>query len=228
MTYIISVGGSLIVPPQGIDSNFLKSLRLFIGDRVKKGDNLIIVAGGGSTARKYVQAANEIKKIPIAEQDWLGIHATRLNAHLLKTVLLDLAHKEIITNPEKEIKSKSQVLIASGYRPGYSTDYVAVLLAKKYQAKTIINLSNIEQVYDMDPKKYAQAKKIKEITWPDFRKIVGSKWSPGMNAPFDPIASALAEELQLDVVVMSGKSFENIQSYLNNSDYIGTLISDRA
>lgn len=226
MTYIISVGGSLIVPSSGIDVDFLKSLRAFALNRVRQGDCLVIVAGGGSTARQYVEAANKIKKIPTEEQDWLGIHATRLNAHLLKTVLLDIAYQEIITNPEKGLDFKGQVLIASGYRPGYSTDYVAVLLAKKYQAQTIINLSNIDQVYDMDPRKFSQAKKINKITWSNFRNIVGFKWMPGMNTPFDPIASALAERLHLEVVVMGGKDFKNIQNYLAKKNYIGTLISD--
>lgn len=225
MTYIISVGGSLIVPTKGIDTKFLKALRLFIAERTKKGDRLVIVAGGGKTARQYVSAANMIKKIPLEEQDWLGIHATRLNAHLLKTVLLDYAHPEIITNPEKLIVSKSPVIIASGYRPGCSTDYVAVLLAKKYKTKTIINLSNIDQVYDKDPNKFSQAKSIKAITWTDFRKITESKWTPGLNTPFDPVASKLAASLSLKVVVMNGKKFKNIDSYLEGKKFQGTVIS---
>jgi uridylate kinase len=224
MTYIISVGGSLIVPAEGIDAKFLSDFSLFINKQVQQGNKFLIVAGGGVTARQYVKAANQVQKIPIEEQDWLGIHATRLNAHLLKTVLLDIAHPEIITNPEKNLISQSSVIIASGYRPGYSTDYVAVLLAKKYKTDIIINLSNIDQVYDQDPKKFSQAKKIKEISWTEFRKIIGYQWKPGLNTPFDPIASALAEKLKLKVVVINGKNIKNIENCLDGKKYIGSLI----
>ncbi|NCB20671.1 MAG: UMP kinase [Clostridia bacterium] len=224
MTYIISVGGSLIVPAEGIDTKFLSDFSLFINKQVQQGNKFLIVAGGGVTARQYVKAANQVQKIPIEEQDWLGIHATRLNAHLLKTVLLDIAHPEIITNPEKNLISQSSVIIASGYRPGYSTDYVAVLLAKKYKTDIIINLSNIDQVYDQDPKKFSQAKKIKEISWTEFRKIIGYQWKPGLNTPFDPIASALAEKLKLKVVVINGKNIKNIENCLDGKKYIGSLI----
>lgn len=224
MTYIISVGGSLIVPAEGIDAKFLSDFSLFINKQVQQGNKFLIVAGGGVTARQYVKAANQVQKIPIEEQDWLGIHATRLNAHLLKTVLLDIAHPEIITNPEKNLISQSSVIIASGYRPGYSTDYVAVLLAKKYKTDIIINLSNIDQVYDQDPKKFSQAKKIKEISWTEFRKIIGYQWKPGLNTPFDPIASALAEKLKLKVVVINGKNIKNIEKCLDGKKYIGSLI----
>ena len=224
MTYIISVGGSLIVTSEGIDAKFLSDFSLFINKQVQQGNKFLIVAGGGVTARQYVKAANQVQKIPIEEQDWLGIHATRLNAHLLKTVLLDIAHPEIITNPEKNLISQSSVIIASGYRPGYSTDYVAVLLAKKYKTDIIINLSNIDQVYDQDPKKFSQAKKIKEISWTEFRKIIGYQWKPGLNTPFDPIASALAEKLKLKVVVINGKNIKNIENCLDGKKYIGSLI----
>ena len=64
--------------------------------------------------------------------------------------------------------------------------------------KTVINLSNVEQVYDKDPKKFPDAKPIKKLTWAGMREIVGDKWSPGMNAPFDPIAAQKAQELGVE------------------------------
>lgn len=226
MTYVISVGGSLIVPPKGIDINFLKSFRHFVLKRYDVGDKLIIVTGGGSVARKYVAASQELDKAPEEEQDWLGIHATRLNAHLIKTLLRDVAHLEIVTNPDKVLKIKSRVIIAGGYRPGCSTDYVAVLLAKKYKAKLVINLSNIDYVYKQDPVKFKQAKAIKQISWHDFRELIDEKWKPGMNVPFDPIASVMAANMNLKVVVMSGRDLNNVVKFMDNKKYKGTLISN--
>lgn len=226
MTYILSVGGSLIVPAAGIDVNFLKSLRRFVLKRYDAGDRLIIVAGGGVTARQYVQAAAAVEKVPEDDQDWLGIHATRLNAHLLRTLLRDVAYPEIITNPDKVLNACSRVIIAGGYRPGWSTDYVAVLLAKKYKAKTVINLSNIDYVYNQDPRRYSGAKIIKEINWDDFRQIVGNEWRPGLNAPFDPIASRLAQSLKLRVAVLNGHNLVNVGKFIDNKSFKGTLIQE--
>lgn len=225
MTYILSVGGSLIVPASGIDVSFLKSLRRFVLSRYDSGDRLIIVAGGGVTARQYVQAAAAVEKVPEDDQDWLGIHATRLNAHLVRTVLRDVAHPEIITNPNKVLRIRSKVIVAGGYRPGWSTDYVAVLLAQKYKAKTVINLSNIDYVYDKDPRYYPEAKIIKNINWDDFRQIVGDEWHPGLNAPFDPIAARLAQSLKLKVAILNGHNFVNLHKFLEAKTFKGTIIS---
>jgi uridylate kinase len=226
MTYILSVGGSLIVPATGIDTTFLKAFRRFVLSRYDAGDRLVIVAGGGVTARKYVQAASAVEKVPEDDQDWLGIHATRLNAHLVRTLLRDVAHPEIITNPTKVLHSRSRVLVAGGYRPGWSTDYVAVLLAQKYKAKKVINLSNIDYVYDQDPRLNPQAKIIKEISWDNFRHLVGDEWRPGMNAPFDPIASRLAQSLHLQVAVLNGHKLANVQKFLDGKKFSGTLINN--
>ena len=61
---------------------------------------------------------------------------------------------------------------------------------KNLNVKTIINMSNIDYVYDKDPKKNKDAKKIKNIFWRRYRKISGNKWEAGLNKPFDPIAAS--------------------------------------
>jgi len=78
---------------------------------------------------------------------------------------------------------------------------------------TVINLSNVDQVFDKDPKVFPDAKPLDKISWEDFRKMVGDEWTPGMNSPFDPIASQKAHELGVKVVVMNGKNFENIDKF---------------
>lgn len=223
--YIISLGGSLIAPKTGIDTRFLINFRGLIKTAVKNGRSFIIVTGGGRTARDYIQAGNKITTVNKDDSDWLGIHATRLNAHLLRTIFKDIAEPEIITNPAKPLEIKRPVVIAGGYRPGNSTDYVAVMLAEKYGIKTIINLSNIDFVYDKDPKKYINAKKISSLSWTQFIKIVGTKWDPGLNAPFDPVASQKARTLKLKVVILNGKKIKNLENCLNNKTFFGTTIA---
>ncbi|MFA4941114.1 MAG: UMP kinase [Patescibacteria group bacterium] len=222
--YVISLGGSLIAPPEGIDWKFLKDFRKLIVSETKIGNRFFIIAGGGITCRNYIAAADKVVKVSDEDRDWLGIHSTRLNAHLLRTIFYDIAHPEIIKNPTVHMKGKEKIFIAGGWKPGWSTDYVATVLAREYKIKTVINLSNIDYVYTSDPRKNKDAEPIKEINWKNFRKIVGNKWDPGLNAPFDPVASRLAEKLDLEVIIVNGKNVGNFRNFLKGNGSIGTII----
>lgn len=224
---IISVGGSLIVPATGIDTEFLSQLNTFIRHKLADNKNrqFFLVSGGGTTARQYRDAGREVLGSDLSpdDLDWLGIHATRLNAHLLRTIFRDIAHLHIIEHYEIIRKAEEPVVIASGWKPGWSTDFCAVTLSDDYEVPVVINMSNITQVYEKDPKQFPDALPIDTISWPEFRKIVGNEWSPGMNAPFDPIAAKKAEEIGTKVVVV-GKDFENLEKYFQGKDFIGTVI----
>lgn len=225
---ILSVGGSLIVPKAGINIPFLTKLNTFIREQLAnhKDRQFFLVIGGGSTARDYRDAGRDVigHDLTRDDLDWLGIHATRLNAHLVRTIFRDIAHIQIIEHYDIIRKVGEPLVIASGWKPGWSTDYCAVLLCQDYGARTVINLSNIDQVYDKDPKDNPDAKPIEAITWKEFRGLVGDEWVPGLNAPFDPIAAKKAEELAIKTVVMNGENFENIENFLQNRPFVGTVI----
>lgn len=222
-TYILSLGGSLIVPEE-VDCKFLKSFINLISERVKKGDKFIIVCGGGGLNRRYNQAAKKVRDMSNEELDWLGIHATRYNAQLLRILFGKLAYEEVVVNPYNKVETTKPVIIGAGYEPGWSSDYDAVYLANTYGCKKIANLSNIDCVCDKDPRKFKDAKKIKDISWEDFRKIVGDKWEPRMSKPFDPIASREAQKLGLEVAILNGKKLKNLEKYLNGEKFMGTVI----
>lgn len=224
-TIVLSLGGSLIAPPGGIDTAFIKKFRDLIHGQVRKGKRFVIICGGGRLSRDYQAAAAKVTKLTRDDLDWLGIHATRLNAHLLRTVFRTKAHPRIITDPHEDIHAKEPIVIGAGWRPGCSTDYDAVLLARRFSADTVVNLSNIDYVYDADPRKNPKAKKLKAMSWADFRKMVGSAWDPGLNSPFDPVASKLADELGLTVVIANGKKMANVGAILNGAPFKGTVIS---
>ncbi len=213
--------------PNEIDWKFVKNFKKVIEKYIKKKYKFIIITGGGKTARKYIEAAAKMENITDDDKDWIGIHATRMNAHFIRTVFRKHAHPRINKNPhgmEDFYNFKESILVAAGWRPGFSTDYDAVIIAKYFKVKHIINFSNINYVFDKDPKKYKNAKPIKNISWKNFRKMVGSKWSPGLNAPFDPIASKLAAESGLEVTIMNGKKLKNLENYLEGRKFKGTLI----
>ena len=231
MTKILSVGGSIIAPDKP-DSEFLSKFVSMCSEwlNANKENRLILVAGGGAPARVYQNGYKEVCEKTGASfdanaADWIGIMATRINAQLLKASFGDYCKNDVVYNPTLEdLTFDGQVLVASGWKPGFSTDTDAVYLGEKFDAKTIVNLSNIEKVYTDDPRKNPDAKPLDTISWADFRKMVGDEWTPGKNCPFDPIASKKASELGMKVICAGGKNIDNIKAILNDQDYIGTTI----
>lgn len=241
ITKVLSVGGSIIAPEKP-DSEFLHDFCSMTIDWLVSNPEtrLILVAGGGGPARLYQNAFKSVTEkysdlqkknacYNIKEDlnnacDWLGIMATRLNAQLLKASFGPLCQQEVVTDPTKVSDFTGRVLVAAGWKPGFSSDNDAVLLAERFNADTVVNLSNIEKVYTDDPRKNPDAKPLDTISWADFRKMVGDEWVPGKNCPFDPIASKKSEQLKLTVICASGKNIPNIRNILDGKDYIGTTI----
>src|SRR3990167_6115113 len=198
---IISLGGSLIVPNGHIDTAYLKQFSACIRRRLKKGDHFVIVTGGGGVTREYQRAARALTALTRDDLDWLGI---------------DVARPALCKDPTRIARPKKYpIVIGAGWKPGWSTDYVAVRIAKRLQASMVVNLSNIDYVYDKDPRKFKTAKPIQEIDWPSFRELVGSTWDPGLHAPFDPVASRLAHHAGIPVVIVNGKHLDNIENVLD-------------
>jgi uridylate kinase len=219
---VISLGGSVIVPDK-IDTDFLKGFKKLIISSLKK-YKFIIITGGGKTARNYINAAANITKVSNEDKDWLGIHSTRLNAHLVRTIFRDVANPAIVKDPTKKT-AFSKVLVAAGWKPGCSTDYDAVLLAKTFKAKTVINITNIDYLYTKNPLEHKDAKIIKKTSWKGFRKIVGNKWVPGMSAPFDPIAAKLAQKSGMKLILV-GKKLDNFKNFLNGRKFKGSIVEN--
>jgi uridylate kinase len=225
--FILSLGGSLVVPNGGIDTQFLSEFNTFIRNQVSvKKRRFFITVGGGTVMRKYRDAAIHVHgKITNTDLDWLGIHATRLNAQLIRTIFIDIADPRIIKHYEIILKIEKPVAIAAGWKPGWSTDYCAVTLCQDYGVRQMINMSNVDKVYDKDPKQFPDAKPIDMMRWKEYRKIAGDEWSPGLNLPFDPIASKLAQELGVTVKILNGKNLKNLGAALDGKPFIGSTIS---
>jgi uridylate kinase len=225
-TIVMSVGGSLIVP-DAIDTQFLTRFRNLIERQiVSSGKRFIIITGGGKTARRYQEAASSVSELDPEDLDWMGIHATRLNGHLIRTIFRDIAYPEMITNPDEiiQVPADSALIVAAGYRPGASTDLRAVQIAIHRGATKVINLSDIDYVYTADPRKNPNAKKIEDISWTDFLKLIPTEWNPGLSSPFDPVAARVAQQHNLDVVIVNGKNMEALEQCLAGNVFAGTKI----
>lgn len=222
-TIIISLGGSMVVP-QNPDYEFVVKFKELILSWVKKGKRFCIIVGGGKICRIYQDALSHIIHASNEELDWMGIYSTNFNAQFLRLSFGDDRPHDTFTNPNDVKNFPGDIIIGSGWKPGCSTDTDAVLVAEELKAKKIINISSVDSVYDSDPAKNPNAKKIDDISWHAYRSIISSEWDPGMNLPFDPVASKKAEELGLEVVFMGGHNLGNLDNYLKGEAFEGTTI----
>lgn len=224
-TFVISLGGS-IVAPDTPDTAFLADFARVIREEIAaRGERFILVVGGGGPARAYQSAYRSLVAEPEkGEQDWIGIAATRLNAQLVRGLFHDLSPQAVVIDPSAVESFEGSILVAAGWKPGWSTDYDAVILAERFGADTVINLSNIEKVYTADPKKDPSAEPLDHVSWERFREIVGEEWNPGSNVPFDPVATGRAATLGLRVIAAAGRDLENLKAILRDEPFRGTQI----
>lgn len=222
---ILSVGGSIIIPKTGFNPDFLKKFRTLILKRVAQGEKFIIVTGGGAVCRQYQDMARTLGKPTKDNLDWIGIQTTILNAHFMRVLFAGYSHDEVIVNPHIKVKTKKPIIFAGGEKPGCSTDLDAIDFARTYGAKHILNLSNIDYVFDKDPNKFSKAQKIEDIDWDTFRReVVGYTWDPGKNAPFDPTASAAAAKQGMTVSILNGNNLKEVAKAIDGKKFKGTCI----
>jgi len=215
---IISLGGSLIYPKE-LDKDFLEKFKSLIEEYVQNDFSFVIFCGGGRLARNL-----QSKAVSDKDKDLLGIEATKQNASYVQSIFnLSYVYEKIVSDPTEKISTDKKIIICSGWKPGWSTDHDAVLMAENFKIDTIINMSNIDHVYTQDPKENEDAEPIDITSWDDFKKLVGSKWTPGLNMPFDPIATQKAADHGFTVLII-GKDLNNLRKVLDGKDFEGTTI----
>ena len=217
---VLSLGGSVFFPDE-IDVKFLLNFKKLIRSYIKK-YKFVIITGGGKICRKYVSAARRFPGVKETDLDVLGVRVTRLNAKFIRLLFKDIAGKNILKDPSKKI-SFEKIIFGAGWEPGHSSDWDAVIAAKTYNAKTIVNMTNVNVLYDKDPAIYKTAKPIKKTTWSSMLKITGTKWRAAMNYPFDPTASKLAKKYKLTLILI-GKNLNNFKKFLDKKQFKGSVV----
>lgn len=220
---IISLGGSLIVP-DAIAVTYLRKLRALL--LRERNHRYVIVCGGGATSRRYIAAAKAAGARPTnRDLDWIGIRSLNLNADLVRLVFGSAAHPLVLFEP-KDFRSalRARVIVSGALEPGSSSDLNAVRWAVRLGARRVINLTNIDAVYSANPKKHANAVPMHDLSWSDYRRIVGGKWTPGRDSPFDPVAARAAARAGLTVDVLDGTRLEDVRNALQEKSFHGTVI----
>lgn len=219
----MSVGGSIIVPDE-VNFRFIKDFKNLIS---KLNVKVVVVIGGGKTARTYINGLRELGA-SIKTQCLFGIALTRFHAKFLAEYF-GVQANEKVPHTIKEVKSllkKNKIVFCGGLRyvPDQTSDSTAAKIARELKAE-FVNMTNVKGLYDKDPGKFPNAKFISKISFDDFYKMANKmKYRPGQHFVLDQHASEIIRENNIKTVIL-GSNLKNFENYLKNKRFVGTVIS---
>ena len=216
----------MISKPEGVDYKFLEELKKVLSESSEK---FGVVTGGGYIAREYAKKARQ-QGASEFEADEAAIKGTWENAQITLGVFGKLAAPKVFkefNNAKKAIK-KYKLVVMGGTIPGITTDSDSVLLAECVGAKKVINISNVDAIYDSDPQKNPNAKKFSILSHDNLIRLAvdSDKRTAGTNFVFDLLACKLASRSNIEVHFVSGKKVEEIKSAINGQKHSGTIVKN--
>jgi len=220
---VIRIGGSIIASP--IDPNMLTAYSSTIRKLLRIGYKPVVVVGGGNFARNLIDIASRLG-LTDYDKDEIAIEASRVVALLFSKCLKDLTKGVIARSLEEAemIFNSGLLTVMGGLKPGMTTDSVAILLARRLKADTIIKASKVDGIYNRDPNIYRDAVKLPRIKISDLRSIFSdAEHRAGISQVIDPEACRLLLETPLKFIVVSGLNPENIVKALEGYD-IGSIV----
>ena len=222
---VLSLGGSLIIP-DNINVDYLKKFKKTVLKNTEK-YKFIIVCGGGNIARKYISALSEVGMNDLF-QSFAGISATRMNARFMSYFFRQNQERGI-PHTMKELKRyirKYDVVFCGAleYKPDQTSDSTAAEIAKKFRT-IFINLTDVQGLYDKNPKEHKDAKFISKISWENFNKIIDKiKFKPGQHFVLDQTAAKMIMKSKTTTYIL-GKNMNQLENVLKGKKFKGTIIT---
>lgn len=228
---VLALGGSIVAPGKP-DAAFAARLARMLDEHSRK-RRILVVVGGGKSARDAIGMAREAGA---SEEvlDRIGIQATRLNAQLLIGFLAARkaqVHPDVppTTAQAAMMAQHHRIVVMGGTTPGHSTDYVGVELAHAAQARRFVIATNVEGVYDRDPRRHKDAKRIDRLDFDQLVELLGTEWEKaGQTGVVDGPATRLLQRHRTETRVLHGADLENLGKALTGDTFEGTLIVEAA
>jgi uridylate kinase len=230
---VIKIGGSLLFTDnKGINSKKISDFCKIIKDRPDF-DKLVIICGGGSIAREYINAVRLFKGNE-ALCDLFGIDLSRINSKLIISFFKDMAYPQVPRSIEELSTALlfKKIIVMGGLQPGQSTTSVALEVAEYLDANELIILTDVDGIYNKDPNKFNDAKLLTHLNYEKLQKILinttGDKQAAaGEYRIFDVVSLQILKRSKIKVVIMSGKELTEFKKlWHGNKDIIGTVISN--
>ena len=212
----------------GIDPATTVTIAQEVADVHREGVGLAIVVGGGNILRGQSASGQGMDR---AAADYAGMLATVINALALQDALekLDIptrvqtaiqitsvAEPFIRRRAIRHIEKGRVVILAAGTgNPYFTTDTAAALRALELHCEAVLKATNVDAVYDKDPKKHADARPYKHV---DYEEAIERKLRV-----MDLTAFAVCMEHELPIVVFDLAVAGNIKRAVQGEP-IGTYV----
>ena len=212
MKIALKIGGSVMFPKHGPDSSYIKKLSTIV-KKIRKDHDIVLCLGGGEFARNYVSSI----QLDDDEKEWVMINLIKVNVQALSYVLkMDPVHTE------SEFGVKNSII--GGTKPGRSTDSSIATAALKINADLLIKATNVNGIYDKDPKKHEDASMIEKLSFSELKKIIPNS-SPGNYGILDKSAIETICNNKIKTRIINGRDPNNILRVING-EKLGTVIGD--
>ncbi|HLM91101.1 MAG TPA: UMP kinase [Thermoplasmata archaeon] len=222
---VVSIGGSVLRTGDH-DAEYLERL----GDllrRLGRRFPLGVTTGGGGTARDYIQLGRDLDLTEV-ELDELGIEVTRLHARLLAARIgpPTPAHPPASLREAVHELGRSSPVVMGGTEPGHTTDAVAALLAVRVRAARVVNATNVDGLYDRDPRTHSGAHRIATIAWPEFRERVHGTTTgkAGENFLFDRLGADALARAGIPLAIVHGRDLTALEAAMTGRRFHGTRV----
>jgi len=222
---VVSIGGSVLLTGRE-DRAYLEGLAKLLRD-VGRTSPLVVTTGGGRTAREYIRLGRDLGLTEV-ELDEIGIEVTRLHARLLAARVgpPTPAHPPTtIARAVHELQHASPVILG-GTEPGHTTDGVAALLASRLRAIRLINATDVDGLYDVDPRTHPDARRIDRVRWPEFRQRVHAATSgeAGQNFLFDRLGADTLARAGIPLWILNGRDLRNLAAAIRGRPFDGSRV----
>jgi uridylate kinase len=226
---VVSVGGSLLSSEEDA-ARYVADLADLLAS-VGRSVPLVVTTGGGRTAREYIGLGRTLGLTPV-ELDELGIDVTRLHARLLagRIGLPTPSHPPATVREAVEALRHASPVVLGGTEPGHTTDAVAALIADRLRARRLVNATDVDGVYDADPKRTPGARRLGRLGWPELLELLraASAGGPGQNFPFDRLGAETLARAGIPLAVVSGRDLVNLRRAIEGAPFDGTLVGGPA
>ena len=233
---VIKISGEYLAGSQdagksgaGIDQATVDRIAADLIAAQKQGTEIAVVVGGGNMMRGVEASSRGVSR---TTGDTLGMLATVMNCLALEAaierkgtparalsafVMPEICELFTRSAAHKYLAEGRIVLLGGGTgNPFFTTDTTAVLRAAEIDAKAVLKATNVDGVYNADPKKDPSAKR--------FDRLTHSQAIAGGYKVMDATAFALARETSLPIIVFSIAEPGSIGAILRGTGH-GTVVA---
>jgi len=222
---VVSIGGSVLLTGEG-DREYLAQLADLL-KRLGGALRLVVTVGGGRTAREYIGIGRDLGLTEF-ELDEIGIEVTRLHARLLSARIGPPTPAEPPTTVREAVEHahRASPIVLGGTEPGHTTDGVAALLAVRLRAARLVNATNVNGIYDRDPRRFPGARRIARLSWPEFRALVASETdgTAGQSFLFDRLGADSLSRSGIPLAVVHGRDLKNLEAAILGRPFDGSRV----